>query len=154
MKTQKKLFGTAFFALTVCATLSTSVQAYGTQERIVTSVEYQLTDVDTKNTARKRAIDKARLEVLSEASKDFLTTTKYTDEGYVVRSADYSQPEIMEENILSESLGNCATENMKELQCYKIQFEAFIDTGFVLATPEQIEDAENALRTAEELLAK
>jgi hypothetical protein len=149
--THKQLLSTLLFTLNVGA--ATTVSAIELQ-RVVSGVEYQLTEMDTPATARMHALKKARVQATSQAESDYAIITKVTGDGSVEEASKFSVGLIVSENVLSEELGECAKPELKGKLCYHIQLEAMVDAGYVSPTIEQLEESEKALRLAEELLSQ
>lgn len=145
---KQRLILAGISALSVVAGLP--VQANDALQRVVSSVEYQLTESDTRATGRARAIEKARVEALQSATGDYVITTTVSSSG-ISKTEDYSHGKALEERVLSEDYGSCSTVGLEEFRCYSVQLEVLVDAGYVGPTIQQLEEAEAALQLVAEL---
>ncbi|MDH1472425.1 hypothetical protein [Shewanella sp. GD03713] len=149
--THTQLVSTLLFSLT----LSVATTASATElQRIVSSVEYQFSDLDTPATGRMHALEKARAQAINLSESDYSIKTKFTGDGGVDEETEFSVGHIVRENVLSEEVADCTTPNLEGQICYHIQLEAMIDAGYISPSSEQLEESEKALRLAEELLSQ
>ncbi|MCZ4310273.1 hypothetical protein AB6D66_01130 [Vibrio pomeroyi] len=146
---KQRLILAGISALSVMAVLP--VQANDALQRVVSSVEYQLTESDTQATGRARAIEKARSEALQSATSDYAITTTVSSTDGISKAEDYSRGKAQEERVLSEDFGSCSTVGLEELQCYSVQLEVLVDAGYVGPTLQELKEAEAALQLVEEL---
>ncbi|EPR7483866.1 TPA: hypothetical protein ACGSTL_001175 [Vibrio parahaemolyticus] len=147
----KQLLSSLLFSITLCATTTASATEL---QRVISDVEYQLSDLDTPSTARMHALKKARTQAISLAESDYAITTKVNGDGVVNEDSDFSLGLVVSENVLSEEMGECTTLKLKGQLCYHLQLEAMVDAGYVSPTLEQLAESEKALRLVEDLLSQ
>lgn len=140
-------------SILVAGGLALTVQASHLQ-KVVATVEYELTVADSEATARAYAIKKAESEALSKAISDYSIKTSINGNGDVSEDSTFSIGRIDSNKILSEGIQSCSNSQNENSKCYHLKMEAMVDAGYVSPTPEQLEQANKALEALNELLIK
>ena len=120
-----------------------------TEQRIVTVVEYKLTDIDTPVTARARAIDKALLIALEESQREYASISTFNENGQQSSEFYADTNNIVRHNVLSGKQEQCKD---GAGECYNVQVEAFIMTDAIPMTLEALDEMESIIKTSQDLL--
>lgn len=135
-------------ALTALAVVASPVAlAEDATQRVVTSVEYKLTESDTAATAKARAMAKAREKALSQTT-GYALTTVIEGAGRVTSTSNFTHGKVVSAKVLNEHYVQCG--NVE--QCLHLQVESVIDLTGLVVTKQDVEDTHNALLLADELL--
>lgn len=135
---------TALSALAVVA--SPLTLAEDATRRVVTSVEYKLTESDTVATAKTRAMAKAREKAFSQTT-GYALTTEIEGNGRVTSTSNFTRGKVLSEKVLNEQYVQGGIVE----QCLHLQVESVIDLAGVVAK-QDVESTQNALLLADELL--